>query len=132
MRENVGGRARRPAHIRKNIFAAADLVADAGLSVGFVDFKRELVPALEGVPEMGWALKPSVHGRGYASEALGAMIQWGDVNLKSERTACIIHPDNRPSLALAAKFGFQWERDVRHQDVAVKLFFRPRPNNQKL
>ena len=32
--------------------------------VGFADFKRDLKPSLEGVPEIGWALSAGAHGKG--------------------------------------------------------------------
>jgi RimJ/RimL family protein N-acetyltransferase len=46
--------------------------------LGFADFKREIEPSLAGIPEAGWVLISRVHGRGYATEALGAAVTWGD------------------------------------------------------
>lgn len=73
---------------------------------GFADFHREIDPAIV-VPEMGWALAPAAHGQGYASEALAAATTWGDTHLSSETTACIIDPENAPSLRVAGKIGFR-------------------------
>ncbi len=94
--------------------------------LGFADFKRDFEPSIAGIPEMGWALAPAVHGRGYAKEAMAAALQWRDANLKSEQTACLINPGNLASLALAEKFGFRWAQDALYQGVPVKLFFRNR------
>ncbi len=94
--------------------------------LGFADFKREIDPAIQGTPEMGWALKPSAQGLGYAKEAIQTALAWADANLKCDRTACIINPDNLRSIALAEKFGFRWFRDTRYMDAAVKLYFRIR------
>jgi RimJ/RimL family protein N-acetyltransferase len=94
--------------------------------LGFADFKREIDPAIQGAPEMGWALKPSAHGRGYAKEAIQAALAWADANLKFERTICIINSNNPRSIALAEKFGFRCFQDARHMDVPVKLFSRSR------
>src|SRR6476660_254127 len=44
--------------------------------VGFGDFHRDLKPSIDGLPEMGWVLDPAFHGKGYASEAVGAAMQW--------------------------------------------------------
>src|SRR6476659_5070994 len=37
---------------------------------GFADFRREMAPSLEGIPEAGWVLSPALHGKGYATEAV--------------------------------------------------------------
>lgn len=74
--------------------------------VGFADFKRDIVPALEG-PELGWAFASDFHGRGYGYEAVKAVTHWGDAHLNTKSTSCIIHPDNAPSIHLAEKCGYQ-------------------------
>jgi RimJ/RimL family protein N-acetyltransferase len=74
--------------------------------VGFADFHRMIEPSIRGVPEMGWVLAPDFRGRGYASEAVAAAIQWFDGEKKG-RSVCIIDPANEPSLRLAAKNGFR-------------------------
>jgi RimJ/RimL family protein N-acetyltransferase len=75
--------------------------------LGFADFKRGLSPSLDGKPELGWALSPEVHGRGYATEALLAAVRWSDAVWPGRETVCIIHPDNRASLRVAEKIGFR-------------------------
>jgi len=74
--------------------------------LGFADFKRSLNISLEGMPELGWALAPWAHGKGYATEALRAAVAWGDARFQSRPTFCIIHRDNRPSLRVAQKLGY--------------------------
>src|SRR5579884_382617 len=49
--------------------------------IGFADFKRDIAPSMQNVPEVGFALVSRVHGMGYATEALRAVIAWGDVQL---------------------------------------------------
>ncbi|HLJ51882.1 MAG TPA: GNAT family N-acetyltransferase [Rhizomicrobium sp.] len=75
--------------------------------LGFLEGKRDITPPLAGTPECGWALVPSVHGKGFASEALRAALGWGDDHFGKVRMACMIAPENAPSLKLAAKFGFR-------------------------
>ena len=75
--------------------------------LGFADFKRAIVPSIEGMPELGWALVPQFHGRGYATEALRAVVAWGDCHLAQRRTACIIHRDNQRSFRIAEKLGYK-------------------------
>jgi RimJ/RimL family protein N-acetyltransferase len=75
--------------------------------LGFADFHRDFTPSIEGIPEIGWALATHAHGRGYATEALRRVIEWGDAHLGVERTVCIVHRDNAPSLRLAEKLGYR-------------------------
>jgi RimJ/RimL family protein N-acetyltransferase len=62
--------------------------------LGFADFKREMDPPITS-PEAGWAFLPRVHGRGYATEALGAALAWSDRHFHAPQTVCLIHPENR-------------------------------------
>ena len=41
--------------------------------MGFADYHRDIDPPLDGRPELGWILKTSAHGAGYATEALSAI-----------------------------------------------------------
>jgi RimJ/RimL family protein N-acetyltransferase len=95
--------------------------------VGFSDWKREIKPSLQGLPELGWVLSSRVHGQGYATEAASAAIHWahsqlrertsslGDRGLEvsiapelhSARMTCIIHPENVRSIRVAEKCGFR-------------------------
>ena len=95
--------------------------------VGFSDWKREMKPSLQGLPELGWVLAPRVHGQGYATEAARAAIEWADSSfgkrtsisgtaggenpivpeLLSARMTCIIHPEHARSIRVAEKCGFK-------------------------
>ena len=75
--------------------------------MGFADFKREIEPSLDSMPELGWALASQFHGRGYSTEALRTIVAWGDANLAANQTACIINPENLPSLRVAEKLGYR-------------------------
>lgn len=75
--------------------------------LGFADFHREITPSINGIPELGWALAEEHHGKGYATEALKLALTWGKENLKTEKTVCIISPENTGSLKLADKLGFK-------------------------
>jgi RimJ/RimL family protein N-acetyltransferase len=79
--------------------------------VGFADFQRQIEPSLEGTPEIGWALSPAAHGRGYATEAVRAALRWAEAQWPAANTACIIAPDNTASLRVAQKCGYvEWVR----------------------
>ena len=75
--------------------------------LGFADFKRDIVPSIDGMPELGWALAPQFHGKGYATEALRAAVAWGDDHFAQRRTVCIIHRDNHRSFRVAEKLGYK-------------------------
>jgi RimJ/RimL family protein N-acetyltransferase len=98
--------------------------------VGFADYRRDLVPSLEGMPEIGWGLVPDAHGKGFATEAVGAAITWGDSHFGKKRTACIIAPDNAPSIGVAVKCGyreFQWT--TYHGDPTIIYVRDPSDNS---
>jgi len=75
--------------------------------VGFADYKREIEPSLKGIPEGGWVLATNAHGKGYATEAVRAVVAWGEAHLVAVRTACIIHPENAASIRVAEKCGYR-------------------------
>src|SRR6266702_2744519 len=70
--------------------------------IGFADYQRDIEPPL-GAPEIGWALMPSMHGIGYATEAVRGALTWADAKWPERGTVCIIAPDNVASRRVAAK-----------------------------
>jgi RimJ/RimL family protein N-acetyltransferase len=75
--------------------------------VGVMEARRDIEPGFEGEPEVGWALVPAAHGKGYASEAVAAALAWADRHVEAPKQVCIISPGNAPSIRLAEKFGFR-------------------------
>jgi RimJ/RimL family protein N-acetyltransferase len=55
---------------------------------------------------MGWIISPLVHGRGYATEAVFAVLAAHDRHYPREVASCSIHVDHAASLRVAAKAGF--------------------------
>jgi RimJ/RimL family protein N-acetyltransferase len=93
--------------------------------VGFADFHRAFEPSIEGMPEMGWVLDPWCHGRGYASEAVAAGIAWAEAHLDAREFACIIDPDNAPSINVALKAGFREVGPADYKGSPIIVFKRP-------
>lgn len=58
-------------------------------------------------PEVGWTLRREFWGRGYATEAASAALDWVFDRLFWESAIHIIEPANAPSLAVAARLGSQ-------------------------
>jgi len=92
--------------------------------LGFAELKRELQPSIAGVPEIGWVLTSEVHGKGYATEAAQAAIQWGEGQFGAIRTCCIIHPENETSIRVAEKCGYRKLRLTTYKTEPTILFMR--------
>lgn len=75
--------------------------------LGFADFKRQITPSFDGIPEIGWALIPWAQGKGYATEALRRAVDWGDGHFGRIPTGCLINPDNAASIRVAEKGGYR-------------------------
>jgi RimJ/RimL family protein N-acetyltransferase len=98
--------------------------------IGFADYKRDLRPSLKGIPEIGWVLALQAHGKGYATEAVRAIVTWGDAHFGLLRTACIIHPENLASIRLAVKCGYRESQITEYKGHPVMIFARE-PNVSK-
>jgi RimJ/RimL family protein N-acetyltransferase len=94
--------------------------------VGFADFKREMTPSIEGIPEAGWVFSPDAHGKGYALEAVERMFAWADKTFNDDTTVCIIDPENHASIRLGQKVGFVPWTDTTYLDTPVRLLKRTR------
>lgn len=89
---------------------------------GFLEMKRDMQPvSTEGTLETGWALMPEAQGKGYATEALLALIGWAEVHFPSRPISCIIDPDNAASLRLAEKLGFGDARRTNYNGEVILL-----------
>lgn len=75
--------------------------------IGFADYKREIESSLKHLPEIGWVLAAQSRGKGYATEAVRAAVEWGDRNFEGSQTSCIINPENIPSIRVAEKCGYR-------------------------
>jgi RimJ/RimL family protein N-acetyltransferase len=91
---------------------------------GFADMKRDMVPSLDGMPEAGWALASWAHGQGFASEAVTAMMAWGAAHFGTRTTACIIAPDNVPSIKVAEKCGYREVARTTYKGAPTIVFHR--------
>ena len=94
--------------------------------VGFGDYRRAIVPPLDG-PEIGWTLAAAVAGRGYATEAAGAALAWGDAHLGGRATVCIIKPDHARSIRVAEKLGYRAAGLAAYKGAACAVYRRAVP-----
>lgn len=76
-------------------------------------------------PEAGWIVAAEHVGQGLASEAMQAVMGWFEREHGARRMVCMIEPENRASVRLAAKLGFTPLRETALPDgAAVRLFER--------
>ena len=92
--------------------------------VGFAHYKRELESPYRNAPEIGWVLSPQHHGRGLATEAVQAVLRWGDANLPEGHTMCIIRPENAPSIRVAEKCNYRRAHMTEYKGKPAALFIR--------
>ena len=91
--------------------ARAMILPDAGTMVGHVRFHSRPDPAdlhsyARGAVEFGYRVFPAYQRQGYASEAVGAAMQWAQTGFGVDRFIVSVSPDNQASRALIARFGF--------------------------
>ena len=94
--------------------------------VGFGDFKREMEPSIDGLPEMGWIFAPEAQGKGYASEAVAAGLSWADAQLQAQEIVAIIDRANAASIRVAEKAGFALREPAIYRGEEIVLFRRRR------
>jgi ribosomal-protein-alanine N-acetyltransferase len=71
-------------------------------------------PDARGAVEIGYAVESAYRGRGYATEAVEAMLAWALREHSIRWFVASVSPTNAPSLAIVRKFGFvqtgvQWD-----------------------
>ena len=94
---------------------------------GFAEFHRDIQPPLTGMPEIGWILHSRFHGKGYATEAVRAAVQWGDEHLAAQQMCCIIQLENAASIRLAEKVGFRESHRTTYKAHEVLTMLRDIP-----
>ena len=91
----------------------------AGLFVGDCGLTWQDV---NGVPmlEVGYHVRATLQGRGYATEAAAACRDFARVELDATELVAIIHPDNTASERVAQKIGMTRREDDHGGPVAVR------------
>lgn len=91
---------------------------------GLGDFHRGMGADFDGSAEASWYLVAHSHGRGFGLEAAQAVHAWYHRQSGQSRTVCMIDPENRPSLALAAKLGYGIFRESDYKGNRVVMLER--------
>lgn len=99
--------------------ASSVIVGDCGLQ------------PLDGGPEIevGYRLRKTHWGQGYATEAAGAALDHGLGRLGLKRIVAIADPANLASRRVMQKIGMTFQRCARHYDCDVVLYAIHRPHH---
>jgi ribosomal-protein-alanine N-acetyltransferase len=92
----------------------------SGRIIGFCGLQPILVDEKPEV-EIGWWLAKDCWGKGLATEAARAAMQFGVKHAKLSRFVAIARADNSASLHVMRKLGMAFERESKHKDVPVVL-----------
>ena len=71
--------------------------------------------------ELPWSIEPRLHGRGLATEAATAAVEWAR-ELRLEEVVALILPTNLASQRVARKAGFEQDDEVVHAGLPHLLF----------
>ncbi|PHZ86657.1 GNAT family N-acetyltransferase [Paremcibacter congregatus] len=104
--------------------ASGDFIGEIGLA----DFKRAVTPSLDSMLEAGWGLVANAQGKGYAGEALRAILVWARTNFPDREIVCMVDPENGPSIKLAEKNGFHFWSTAKYKQYDTVLY----KHNQKI
>lgn len=72
--------------------------------------------------EIGWGLTPKVWGRGYATEAAHAILEWGFNHILCDEIISVIHPDNEASKKVARRIGETFKETAVVNGKASEIF----------
>ncbi|HVJ55388.1 MAG TPA: GNAT family N-acetyltransferase [Aliidongia sp.] len=103
--------------------ASGDFIGE----LGFNDARRDGLASTHGIPEAGWLLAADRHGKGYATEAVRAIHEWGDAHFADGRTVCAVRVGNQASIRLAERIGYRLKEETVYRELPVLLFERNRP-----
>jgi RimJ/RimL family protein N-acetyltransferase len=75
-----------------------------------------------GETELGWVLPPQARGQGFATEAAGAVLDWGLEEFDLPYVTAMVRPDNAASIAVAERLGMAPLRSDELQGDAVVVY----------
>jgi RimJ/RimL family protein N-acetyltransferase len=84
---------------------------------------------VEGVwePEVGYLFLRAYWGRGYATEAAAACLDYGFTQQGYERIICLPSAANLPSRRVAKRLGMRLEREVERRGIRMCVYALDRP-----
>lgn len=77
--------------------------------------------------ELGWLIRRTAWGRGFATEAARAALDWAWRHVDTPRVISVIHPENLPSIRIAEKLGQRFETRESGKDHDTLIYGIDRP-----
>lgn len=77
--------------------------------------------------ELGWVIRRSRWGQGFATEAADAALRWTWGHVAADRILSFIQPDNAPSIRVAEKIGQRFERVDTVHGATMRVYVSDRP-----
>jgi ribosomal-protein-alanine N-acetyltransferase len=87
------------------------------------------IPGCEPDVEIGWFFNRAYQGKGYATEAARAVMEYAFAELHIARLYALIDRFNAPSIALANRLGMRYDRIVRAYKRDLMRYERLRDEN---
>ena len=91
--------------------------------LGFTGFGCHFAPEIE----LGWSLREEAWGRGLATEAGRAALDFGFKTVGFDRVISVIHPENRRSKRVAEKLGYEPGGSIDHEGATYLRFVKTNP-----
>lgn len=99
--------------------ASGTIIGEAG----FVKTCRGLGPAFD-APEVMWRVALAWNGKGVATEAARAALDWFDAREISPRSVCMIDTWNEASMVVAGRLGYRQFSTANYKGSSLLLFER--------
>ncbi len=90
--------------------------------VGIANFYRDLEPKMDSPFEVGWVFSPEYHGKGYAQEAVQALLSWHQQQFTGAQYWCVIHPNNKASIKLSERLNFHKTHEAIMNSERVNVY----------
>jgi RimJ/RimL family protein N-acetyltransferase len=94
---------------------------DTGAIIGRCGLMRKHISGVTEI-ELGYAFAREHWGRGYATEAARAALDYSFGVLRHRRVVAIIYPKNHASIGVAGKIGMAFERDIVWEGLPAGLY----------
>lgn len=91
--------------------------------IGFCGFWGGFAPEVE----IGWRLRPDYWGRGIATEAATAVMEYGFQRWRFPRLISVAQVENAASIRIMEKLGMEFERRFDHEGFEVICYSKPNP-----
>jgi [ribosomal protein S5]-alanine N-acetyltransferase len=99
--------------------STGDVIGDCGHAKQDVDGATEI--------EIGYHVLRMLQGRGYATEAARACLEYGFAKLGAKKLISLIRPENLPSRRVAEKMGMSVEKEISRKGFTHLVYSIARP-----